>query len=116
MINIGGKTMEEINDKNYSKFIRNKNGKPMKAIKFGSTQCQPCKLLDNHMPNIMKKFPKIEWGKVTIDKSDCDRIVSNLKITAVPQIIIYEKGKMVLQIEGYDNEKSIIDAINEIYV
>lgn len=104
--------MKELNDENFEKFVKGKDGR-VKGVKFGAVWCHPCQLLNDEMPKIIKKTPKVDWAKVDIDK--CPKTSKKLEINAVPLIRFWKNGKMLKEcVEGFDSADAITEIANRL--
>ncbi|MFZ4679864.1 MAG: thioredoxin domain-containing protein [Flavobacterium sp.] len=90
-------------DQEYSELIKSSN---RVMIDFNAKWCGPCKKMN---PYILK-FQTEMKDKIKIVQLDADEnktIVEQLKLDALPTIIIYEKGKEVWRNIGYISEEDL---------
>jgi thioredoxin len=90
-------------DQEYGELIKSSN---RVMIDFNAKWCAPCKKMN---PYILK-FQTEMKDKIKIVQLDADEnktIVEQLKLDALPTIIIYEKGKEVWRNVGYISEEDL---------
>lgn len=81
-------------------------------IQYGSTWCQPCKLIKKRMPDIQKGFDLISFGYVDVDEAQQHDRVKELKLMAVPTFALYHNGKLVKS-QPTSDENAVIAILND---
>ncbi len=99
--------MEIINSKEFDALIASK---PLVLVDFFATWCGPCKML---APVLEASAAK--WGdKVHIVKVDVDQsndLAMRFSIMSVPTMILFQNGKAVKQIQGYQPQAALEAAL-----
>jgi len=90
-------------DQEYSELIKSSN-KVM--IDFNAKWCAPCKKMNPYILKFQTEM-KDEIKIVQLDADENKTIVEQLKLDALPTIIIYEKGKEVWRNVGYISEEDL---------
>lgn len=84
------------NEKELTKMIKKEKNL---VVDFYTTWCGPCKNLAPLLERYAKDHPEVTILKVDCDKFD--ELADEYKITSVPTIIGYKKGKKVFQFVGF---------------
>ena len=89
--------MKVVNTKEFDSLI---TSEPLVLVDFFATWCGPCKML---APVLEEVAAKCE-GKVQIVKVDVDAsndLAMRFQIMSVPMMILFQNGKAIKQIQGY---------------
>ena len=83
----------------------------IKVIKFSSTTCQPCKVLNPIIDEIKKENPDINFQYVDVYENL--EITKNLHVTSVPTVIILKNEREVFRFSGIKSKQQINNLINQ---
>lgn len=104
--------MKHITDENFEEFLGGKDGR-VKALKMSAVWCEPCKMMDEVMPDVIKAFPNVDWGKADID--DTPKLAKQFKIMTIPHILFFKNGKQLKQkIDGFGGKEDLLRKIKRI--
>lgn len=93
--------IKELKEENFSEFISSNN---IVLIDFSATWCGPCKVQGKILEDIAAKYgDKIAIAKVDVDENP--RIAEEFHIYAVPSLVFFVKGKLVVFDES--SEKTV---------
>jgi len=81
----------ELNEDNFTNEVL--ESKTPVLVDFAAVWCAPCHRQFITLKEFTKKHPDIKVGKVDIDQ--CENLVSNYKIKAVPTLIMFINGKAI---------------------
>ena len=101
--------MIEINGKSEYEKILNEN--EYVIIKFYTTWCGPCKLLNPQYENASMKCSNVKF--VAIDAEKNSEISSEFNIHTVPTVILFKNKKVKSKFEGFKTSDFIVNFINE---
>lgn len=86
----------------------------LKIIKFESTGCGPCKLIDRSLSVVTKDIPNLTIEHV--DVNDNESLTKGYGIRRVPTLVfLNEDGDEVGRTSGYLTPEQITKEINEIW-
>ena len=86
------------------------NGEIPVLIDFNATWCGPCKRLKPILAEIEKEYA----GKVKVVAIDVDEnksLAESMKVTNIPLLIYYKKGKVEMNIEGFADKAKLVSAM-----
>jgi len=86
------------------------NGDIPVLIDFNATWCGPCKRLKPILAEIEKEYA----GKVKVVAIDVDEnksLAESMKVTNIPLLIFYKKGKVEMNIEGFADKAQLVSAM-----
>ena len=86
------------------------NGDVPVLIDFNATWCGPCKKLKPILAEIEKEYA----GKIKVVAIDVDEnksLAEAMKVTNIPLLIYYKKGKVEMNIEGFADKAKLISAM-----
>ena len=93
----------EFTDGNIKEVIE--SGKPV-VIDFWAEWCGPCRMLGPVIDELSTEFEgKIKVAKVNIDENP--EIAQEFGIMSIPTMILFENGKPVEQIQGFQPKKAL---------
>lgn len=102
--------MENVNS-NVIKELQSNGDKLL--VSYSASWCGPCKALTPRLDNLSKEYPNIKFLKVDVDQNRDS--LSELSITSVPTVIIYDGKNIVDRSNGarMDNYyKEILNTLN----
>lgn len=108
---MAGQNLLELTDANFESEVIESDTPVL--VDFWAEWCQPCKMLG---PTIEKLANEYE-GKVKVGKVDTDsnrETAVKFNITAIPTVIIFDKGTVAQQVVGLKGEgdyKKILDGL-----
>jgi thioredoxin len=86
------------------------NGDIPVLVDFNATWCGPCKRLKPILAEIEKEYA----GKVKVVAIDVDEnksLAESMKVTNIPLLIYYKKGKVEMNIEGFADKAQLVSAM-----
>lgn len=103
--------MEMLKSKDFDALIAKE---PLVLVDFFATWCGPCKMLAPVLEELAAKLA----GKVRIVKVDVDEnndLAMRFQIMSVPTMILFQNGKAVKQIQGYQPAAALETALKPYY-
>lgn len=95
-------TLQEFKEKEFNEFLKSKeNGLAL----FSAPWCAACKIIIPIIKKIAESYDKIIFIKIDVSKSP--GLASKMGVMSLPNIIIFNKGKVVSQIIGTTTQKDI---------
>lgn len=95
--------MEIINTKEFDALI---TSEPLVLVDFFATWCGPCKMLAPVLEELAAKIgEKVHIVKVDVDESS--DLAMRFQIMSVPTMILFQNGKAVKQIQGYQSAAAL---------
>lgn len=82
-------------------------------VDFYANWCEPCKWVVPVLENVQRHFN----GKISIQKIDIDKhveIARDIKIMSVPTLVLFQNGKEVWRMRGFDTAPKLIRIFEEI--
>lgn len=81
--------------------------KPLVVVDFYASWCNPCRVLSPILEELSTRnvYHKVVFAKVDVDK--LDTVAERYAVTAMPTIILLQRGKEVARIVGVDREKIV---------
>jgi thioredoxin len=86
------------------------NGDIPVLVDFNATWCGPCKKLKPILAEIEKEYA----GKIKVVAIDVDEnksLAESMKVTNIPLLIYYKKGKVEMNIEGFADKARLVSAM-----
>ncbi len=86
------------------------NGDIPVLVDFNATWCGPCKKLKPILAEIEKEYV----GKIKVVAIDVDEnksLAESMKVTNIPLLIYYKKGKVEMNIEGFADKARLVSAM-----
>ena len=83
----------------------------IKVIKFSSTWCQPCKMLDPIFDQVKSEVFGVSFETIDVDTNK--DITSKYSVSNVPTVIIEKNGELVNRFSGVKSKLEIINLINQ---
>ncbi len=103
--------VENLTTKNISEFIN--NSKVPVIVDFWAPWCGPCRMMAPVFENLSKEFKdKILFSKLNVEEFEDS--ASNFKIQGIPCLILFNNGKEIERIVGYNTENILREKIIEI--
>lgn len=92
---------------NFESEVINYPGKVL--VDFWASWCGPCQMLSPIIDEISQLFPDLKIVKVDID-SQSD-LANQYQVTSIPQVIIFENGKIKNTIIGFHQKKDYLETL-----
>ncbi|MEG2337847.1 MAG: thioredoxin [Clostridium sp.] len=100
--------ISNVNDLSFDKEVI-KSDKPV-LVDFWAQWCMPCKMLSPVIEEVAKSLGgEVQVVKVNIDESPMS--ASQLGITSIPTMVLFNDGKIVEKIVGFQPKENIENAI-----
>lgn len=100
--------MLELNDSNFYETI--KDG--VTLVDFWAPWCAPCRIQGPIMDGVAKNAnDKVKVAKVNVD--DAPRVAQDLKIRAIPTVVLFKNGKPVQEFVGVTQENTLKGAVDK---
>lgn len=97
-------TLEQLNDAiNKTELI---------ILKFGSTWCAPCKMLEKTIEDIEPTLDKVKFYEIDVDDAD-ERIIDAYQIQNVPVLLFFNEGLQVEREVGNIPKSKFLELIND---
>ena len=101
--------MKTLTDANFDGEI---NANNLILVDFWAEWCAPCRMIATVLEEVSSEFKgKVEFAKV--DVSQNKNTAGRFKVTAIPTMILFKKGKQVNSIIGAVSKEKIKGMINE---
>ena len=82
-------------------------------VDFWAEWCMPCKILGKTIDELATEHAgKVKVGKVDTDKNQSVSV--DLRITAIPTVILFHKGEVKKKFVGLTNKGDLRNALNEL--
>src|SRR5436190_14677858 len=84
---------------------------PLVLVDFSAEWCEPCKWVLPVLDEVEKKFS----GKLKLHMVDIDQhteLARTLHILSVPTLVLYQNGKEIWRMRGFDSASVITSQIN----
>jgi len=89
------------------------DSKQLVIVDFWASWCGPCKMLAPVFEEVSNEYgDKLKFAKLSTE--DCPEIASANQITGIPCLIIYNRGKEVDRIIGFNTKEALKRKIDEI--
>lgn len=102
-------SIKEFQDKDFNDFVK---AKKSGLVIFSASWCGACKIVAPIITKIAQNYPKLDFIK--IDVSNSPELASKMGVMSIPNMIFFNKGKVVEQIIGAASEKDIEARIKKI--
>lgn len=99
-----------LNSENFRSVI---NGDKPVLVDFWAEWCMPCRIMAPVMESLSKRYTeKVIFGKVNVDESS--DIAAEFNINAIPNFILFVKGKSAGQVLGAVGEQGLENLIKKV--
>ena len=99
-----------LNSENFRSVI---NGDKPVLVDFWAEWCMPCRIMAPVMESLSKRYTeKVIFGKVNVDESS--DIAAEFNINAIPNFILFVKGKSSGQVLGAVGEQGLENLIKKV--
>ncbi len=80
-------------------------------VDFWATWCAPCQMLSPVLTEIAEQYKsKIKIGKINVDEQK--DLVSTYKISSIPTLLLFEKGKIINTFIGFYSKKELEEKLD----
>ena len=101
--------LEKLTEKDFPE----KTKKGINLVEFWAPWCHGCKLVEPHLDELAKVWnDKIKFYKVSVTENP--GLASRLGVMSLPNILIFDSGKVKEQIIGSATKKGIEDKIKKL--
>ena len=91
--------VKELSDSNFNKEVLQHKGKVL--VDFWAPWCPPCRLQGPIVEELSKLHPKLKVTKINVDMFKYS--AKDYKVSSIPTIIIFENGKMIKKLVGFQS-------------
>ncbi len=103
--------MLDLDEKNFAKEVL--RSKKLVLVDFWAPWCGACQMISPIIEEIAKRFEnKMEFAKVNVDENSA--LVQKYKISAIPTLFIFKKGKIVEEMIGLESKEQLTVKINSL--
>jgi len=102
-------TLKKWDEAEFNHFLSEKSSG---VISFGANWCSACKMIEPNISNLASKYEDLAFAK--IDVAECPGLASKMGVMSLPNILIFQKGKVIDQIIGATNSRSLEDKIKNL--
>ncbi len=102
-------TLKKWQEKEFNEFLSDKISG---VIEFGADWCNACKLTEPIIIEVAVKYPNLAFAKIDVAKNP--GLASRMGVMSLPNILIFNKGKVVEQIIGATSAKNLEEKIKSI--
>ena len=105
-----GVCVTNVRDDNFNAFIANNK---LVVVDFFATWCGPCRALSPYIDELATNYHPILFAKANIEEAPV--IANELDVKSLPCVIIFENGKEINRVVGFNKPKlqSIIENLSE---
>lgn len=101
----------EIDEKKFEEEVLKAKG--IVVVDFWASWCGPCKMLAPILEEISEELDgKIKFTKINVDQNS--DLASRNNIMSIPTLVVFKDGKIVDQILGLQEKKSLITKLKSI--
>jgi thioredoxin 1 len=94
--------LKEWQEKEFNHFLKDKS---TGIVEFGAAWCSACKIVEPIVADVSSKFPKMSFARVDVAKNP--GLASRMGVMSLPNILIIKHGKVIDQIIGACNAKTL---------
>lgn len=102
-------SLAQWNEKEFNEFILKKGSG---VIEFGAPWCGACKASEPEIEQVSKNYPDLKFAKIDVGKDSA--LASKMGVMSLPNIIIFNKGKVKEQMIGNATAKVLEDKLKKI--
>lgn len=95
----------------FASLIENTHSKAVVLV--SKKKCSPCRLMKEVLEVFSERYPKILFAEIKAESSRA--LVKRLLVRGYPTLFFYNKGQIVLKLEGYVAEEVFERAFREVF-
>jgi thioredoxin 1 len=100
----------ELNDANFEQEVLKANTPVL--VDFWAVWCGPCKMIAPIVDELANEYEgKLKIGKVDVDNNQ--QIAMNFGIRSIPTLLVFKSGKVVEQIVGAAQKRTLVEKISK---
>jgi len=101
----------QFTDQNFQEEVENNT--ELVLVDFSAPWCGPCQLMGPIIDEVIKEYENkdIKIGKLDIDENPV--VAEKYHIMSVPTIMLFKKGKIIDQINGYCGKRDLMELIDK---
>jgi len=100
----------EISTREFEETINNSKYKAI-IVDFYAEWCMPCVMMAPVLEELASKFKTIKFVKINVDENS--QLAGKFKISSIPCLVIFKKGKEIERIRGALPEEVLEDKIKK---
>jgi len=101
----------ELTDSNFQTEVLESN-LPV-VVDFWAEWCGPCQMMKPVFEELSKEYvSKVKFGKMDVDTYQ--KVATQYGIRSIPTLLFFKDGKVISQVVGMTNKKSLKEKIEEI--
>lgn len=102
-------SLPEWNTKEFDDFVSSSG---TGVIEFGAPWCGACKATEPQIEEVSKKYADMKFAKIDVGKDST--LASKMGVMSLPNIIIYNKGKIAEQMIGMTLAKVLDEKLSKL--
>lgn len=79
-------------------------------VKFGTTWCGPCRVMQKTLQNVEKDYDNVYF--IEVDAESAEEIAAEYDVTTVPEIFVIKNGEVVSKTLGLQTKEQIEKRLN----
>lgn len=102
----GQSRVTEVSQANFEQEI---NTEQKVMIDFYATWCGPCKKLSPIIDEVSSEMVNVKFIRIDVDKNE--ELANKYEITAMPTLVVLEKGEVVARSVGLISKQKVVDLL-----
>jgi len=102
--------IKQITDQTFKQEVL-KNDKPI-LVDFWAPWCGPCKMMGPIIDHLAQELNNIDFAKINVQENQ--EYANKYQITSIPNLLIFNKGKIVKQLIGAQSPEVLKEELSKI--